>query len=176
MHIYGMKNFTLVPARLASTFLVLVILASNFPAHAQPNPTKLICRAESQVTNFWNEDGTYERGSSYSADDVYIFSLSYSEITYISASKSLNDLLSQKGGAYAKEVLELKGKERACTCSNKSCNYEIGEIKKGTGPHVFIRCGISNFAFDPKNLFFLETVQLPDFVTATTKGGSCTKL
>ena len=169
-----MKNFTLVPARLASTFLVLVILASNFPAHAQPNPTKLICRAESQVTNFWNEDGTYERGSSYSADDVYIFSLSYSEITYVSVSKSSKDLWSKYGGAVAEQILESEGKERACTCS--AGNFCFNDIEKGTGPQAFISCGINNFAFNPKNLFFLTTAQVPDSAFAVTKGGSCTKL
>ena len=173
MHIYAMKNFTLVPARLASTFLVLVILASNFPAHAQANPTKLICRAESQVTNYWNEDGTYKLGLSGSADDVYIFSLSRAEITYISVSKSTNDLLSAEGGADAKETMESLGKENACTCPDKTCVYAI---EKGIGLYARLRCGSSNFAFNPQNLFFLHTFQVPDFEYANTKGGSCTKL
>ena len=174
-----MKSLCLTPTRLTSKLLVLISLASSFPAHAQTDTTTLICRAESEVHSNWKDDGTFMRGDSGKADDVYIFSLSWAEITYRSASKSSEELLSDVEGPAGRQLRESYGKERDCNCNHGrafDCVIPLQKGKQRRNTYVALTCQTTNFAFNPQNLFFFATSQIPFAASTITRAGSCTKL
>ncbi len=171
-----MTDVCLTPDRLASKLLMLIFLASTLPAHAQPDTTTLVCRAESQVFSYWNDDGTFKRADSDKADDVYIFSLSYAEITYRSASKRSEEFWSEVEGSVGDRIRESAGKEKACACNYGSCVYQL-QTGKNKREIVGLTCAARVFAFNPQTLFFLETNHVPDGIPfAITKAGSCSRL
>jgi hypothetical protein len=173
-----MKSACLTPARLASQLLMLIFLASTLPAHAQTDPTTLVCRAESQVISNWKDDGTVMYSQSDKADDVYIFNISYAGYTYRSVSQRAEDRWSDVKGPVADQIRESLGKEKVCRCDSVRDRDCAWDLKNGRdSKYVGLTCNITQFAFDPLSLFFLATTHIPEGLPTTmTKAGSCSRL